>query len=225
MNIEQLERELLALVKAAGEENENARQRAALAAMGSLIRRAVETGATSSTLVSIVARNLGVSTRRARELLQKYELREANPGDIQPGHARPGLEDKPRSQPTARPTIGTVKSPTASSSLTSGSMKSSSASSAPMASDGKSLPPLPADLMPRDGQMPPVPADADYRIEHRADGMDVFVINGDRYSLLPGLDPTAPYGRYVDGRPMNEYGAPIGEGPPVIRGKFIGENF
>ena len=40
----------------------------------------------------------------------------------------------------------------------------------------------------------------------------MHVVNGNTYSLLPGIDPTAPYRRYVDGRPMNVYGLPIGEG-------------
>ena len=89
----------------------------------------------------------------------------------------------------------------------------------------KVLPALPSELMPKDGQMPATPREGEYRIEHRTGDIQVYVMQGNNYSLLPGIDPAAPFGRYVDGRPMNEWGSPIGEGPPVIHGThFIGEN-
>ncbi|MGO9446786.1 MAG: hypothetical protein ACLPXB_18715 [Thiobacillaceae bacterium] len=217
MNIEQLERELLALLKAKGDNNPNARQRAALEAMGSLIRRAVETDVQLSTVASIVARNLGVSTRRARDLLQKYDSRQGATNELGSGHTDVVTDNQPRGGATV-PVPPTVT-------LTSRSPHPVSSFPAVTDPDVKPLPPLPPDLMPKDGQMPPVPGVHEYRMEPRSDGLKVYVINGDRYSLLPGIDPTAPYGRYVDGRPMNEYGAPIGEGPPVMHGKFIGENY
>lgn len=91
--------------------------------------------------------------------------------------------------------------------------------------ESKAHPALPSELMPKDGQMPATPSEGEYRIEQRSGGMRVYVMQGNTYSLLPGIDPAAPFGRYVDGRPMNEWGSPIGEGPPVIHGThFIGEN-
>lgn len=103
------------------------------------------------------------------------------------------------------------RSPTAPSTLARGESKAHSA--------------LPSELMPKGGQMPATPSEGEYRIEHRAGGVQVYVMQGNTYSLLPGIDPAAPFGRYVDGRPMNEWGSPIGDGPPVIHGtNFIGEN-
>ena len=229
--MERLQRSIGALGEAAQEESEASRAKAAVQALSGVLLKAVARGASHEMISSLVAEEIGVSRRVAANALRPFlKLHPSGnqPEDKNPENAPPSVSptvQKPTSHHKATSNIGTDKSTGASSSLTSGSMKSSSASSAPMAGDGKPLPPLPADLMPKDGQMPPVPGSSDYRIEHRPDGSKVFVINGDRYSLLPGMDPTAPYGRYVDGRPMNEYGAPIGDGPPVTRGKFIGENF
>jgi hypothetical protein len=202
MNIEQLERELLAVVKIQAEDNEHARERAAIAALGSLIQRAVEAHTPRATVVSIVARNLGVTSRRAKELLEKYLSRAASPSvDLNVPHPSPALAPQPA------PNSGALV-----------------AISFPAVTKAESAAPLPVDLMPMDGQMPSVPAEREYRVEQRG-GIKIYTMLGNAYSLLPGMDPTAPYGRYVDGRPMNEWGSPIGDGPPVIHGaNFIGES-
>jgi hypothetical protein len=202
MNIEQLERELLAAVKVQGEDNDRARERAAVEALGSLIQRALEAHTPRATVVSIVARNLGVTSRRARELLEKYLIEPANPSPplaITP--ASSDTEPHPAPDPPFQPQA-----------------------SHPQVTQDRGTAPLPAELMPTDGRLPAIPAEGAYRVEHRG-GTKLYSMQGSTYSVLPGMDPTAPYGRYVDGRPMNEWGSPIGNGPPVMHGSnFIGEH-
>ncbi|MGO9443554.1 MAG: hypothetical protein ACLPXB_02125 [Thiobacillaceae bacterium] len=200
-----------------------------LQALAGTLAKAADRGAAYDTLVSVVMEELGIGRRAAANALRPFFKHGQPPSGTGKEEslivmASP-LSDTPRSNPRPAPKGGKQTSSPIQATLTSRSMNTASASLASSDRDEKSLPPLPADLMPKDGKMPPVPAANEYRIEPRSDGVTVYVINTDRYSLLPGIDPTAPYGRYVDGRPMNEYGAPIGEGPPVMYGKFLGENF
>ncbi len=193
MNIEQLERELLAAVKVQDDGNDRARERAAVEALGSLIERALEAHTPRATVVSIVARNLGVTARRARELLEKYLSGAANPSPL-PAITPASCDTEPHPAPDP-----------------------------PFQPQDRGTAPLPAELMPMDGRLPAIPAESEYRVEHR-DGIKIYSMQGSTYSVLPGMDPTAPYGRYIDGRPMNEWGSPIGNGPPVMHGtNFIGE--
>ncbi len=227
---ERLRRRIEAVADAAERERSQdetqAKAKVILQALAGTLTKAADRGAAHDTLVSVVMEELGIGRRSAANALRPF-FRNAKPPSGSTEHGSPmaratALIDKPKPASPRAPKQTPHKPPPVQ--ATSRSMNSSSVSSVPSTSDGKPLPPLPADLMPKDGLMPPVPAANEYRIEPRSDGVTVYVINTDRYSLLPGIDPTAPYGRYVDGRPMNEYGAPIGEGPPVMYGKFLGEN-
>jgi hypothetical protein len=200
--LERLHRSYEAMGDVAQDESDSSRAKAAAKALSGVLQKAVSKGASHDVMVKLFAEEIGVSRRVASNALRpffKSTKPEALPGVSEQGDPLP---DTPTLSKKHKPEVH--------------------ASSAIFA---KSLPPLPGDLMPKDGQMPVMPKEGEYRIEHRSGGVQVYVMQGNTYSLLPGIDPAAPFGRYVDGRPMNEWGSPIGEGPPVIHGThFIGEN-
>ncbi len=205
--MERLQRSIEALGDAAHDESEASRARAAVQALSGVLLKAISKGASHEVIVTLVVDEIGVSRRVAANALRPFF--KSNKSEVLPdtqAHA-----EKPKPEIQALPAGATRESPPAPPTVA--------------RDENKAHPALPPDLMPKDGQMPPTPMEGEYRIEHRPGGAKVYVMHGNTYSLLPGIDPTAPFGRYVDGRPMNEWGSPIGEGPPVIHGtNFIGEN-
>jgi hypothetical protein len=211
--VERLHRSYEALSHTAQNDGGTSRIKAAADVLSGALVKALRNGADRDVMVNLFAEEMGVSREEALAALRPY-LRGATSKTKTSAEPINPFNPGPQPVPTHKP--DPVKP-----NLTSG-LKDA----VPTGIKPEPLPSLPRELKPKDGQMPPTPAFGTYRTETRADGQNIYVMHGSRYSLLPGIDPEAPFGRYIDGRPMNEWGGPVGEGPPVIHGSnFVGENY